>query len=67
MDAKTSLITIQAEAVMSHGVIKARRLNCLSTSVEKVPSIVSAVDAVFLVFTKQGGSTCGIYDDAWII
>jgi hypothetical protein len=27
MDAKTSLITIQAEAVMSHGVIKARRLN----------------------------------------
>ena len=31
---------------------------CLSTSVEKVPSIVSAVDVVFLVVVKQGGSTC---------
>ena len=29
-------------------------------SVEKVPSIVSAVDAVFLVVVKQGGSVCAI-------
>jgi hypothetical protein len=33
---------------------------CLSTSVEKVPSIVLAVDVVFLVVIKQGGSTCVI-------
>ena len=31
---------------------------CLSTSVEKVPSIVLAVDVVFLVVVKQGGTTC---------
>ena len=28
-------------------------------TVEKVPSIVSAVDAVFLVVIKQGGTTYG--------